>query len=78
MEQAEPVQVVQPEQPTEVVETTPPVKPSTPEEEAKFVFKGPRMDDAFFKKFLRSDFKQYFSTRYLNDILYLQQKGTPF
>jgi dynein assembly factor 1 len=35
----------------------------------------PRIDDIFLKKLLRSDIRMYYSTRYLNDRLYLHYKG---
>ena len=34
-----------------------------------------RMTKQWFKKFLRSDTRLYYSTAYLNDILYLHYKG---
>ena len=37
-----------------------------------------RLTKNFLKKFLRSDHKLYYSTPYLNDILYLHYKGFEF
>jgi len=43
------------------------VKPN-PEDEGKIT-------KEFLKKLVKSDFKQYYTTPYLNDVLYLHYKG---